>query len=205
MQNVTITNGVIKRGATIKTGDFENKRGDIELSFTVAEGSDASAAISHVNQIINVQLIELLGEGTMIIKTSVTVPAEEKKPGKKAAKLPKEEKPAVEEDDPLADRAPLPGTIDATGPKPPKPREEAVVNEDDLGDLLGTGEAAKEITDKELTDAAQKCQAANKNAPAIRKILAELGIKVPPGRIIDLPQEKRQSFLDKLKEVKPLA
>ena len=77
--------------------------------------------------------------------------------------------------------------------------------DDGLGDLMGGAEPAKEITDKELTDSTQQCQAKNKNAPAIRKALNDCGVKHPPGRIIDLPQEKRQSYLDKLKEIKPLA
>ena len=88
-----------------------------------------------------------------------------------------------------------------------KPKAEEAVEDDNLDDLMGgdAAPAAKEITDKELNDATQKCQSAAKNAPAIRKILGDLGIKTPPGRIIDLPQDKRQKYLDLLLTVKPLA
>jgi hypothetical protein len=200
---MTITNGTLKYGQTVKTGDYENKRADVELSFTCAEGEDINEKMEHVKSVARHHLHSLLS-----LADTTAKPAVEKPAGKKAVKLPKEEKPApAEEDDPLADRAPLP----TNAPKPSKVKEEKVATAEDddplgIDDLIDEeAQPAKEVTDKELTDATQKCQAANKNAPAIRKILAELGIKTPPGRIIDLPQEKRHSYLDKLKEVKPLA
>jgi hypothetical protein len=80
-----------------------------------------------------------------------------------------------------------------------------VVDENDISALMGGAEPAKEITDKELQDAAQKCMDRCKNAPGIHKVLRDLGIKSPPGRIIDLPQDKRQTYLDELLKIKPLA
>ena len=207
---MTITNGTIKYGHTVKTGDFENKRGDVELSFNVAEGQDAGEVLDHVRGVAHRHLHTLLGlEGTRETVAAPKAPKPPKPAAKAAAEAPKPvEKPAAatsgaEEVEDPGTPAYLKGKMldPATG----KPVVETKPEDEDLGDLLGGGEPAKEITDKELTDATQKCQAAVKNAPAIRKILADLGIKTPPGRIIDLPQEKRQTYLDKLKEVKPLA
>lgn len=198
MPNVTITNGTVKYGRTVKTGDFESKRGDVELSFTVAEGEDANAAITKVERMAIGHVFDILGvkeDSTRAVHVEVAK-SEKEKPAK-APKMPTAVKPAVIEpvDDLMSD---IDGTISQTV----APVVESV--DDGLGDLLGES-VTEEITDKELMDAAQKCQSANKNSPAIRKILSDLGVKVPPGRIIDVPQAKRQTFLDSLKEVKPLA
>lgn len=61
------------------------------------------------------------------------------------------------------------------------------------------------ITDAELMDATTKHQQHVKNAIAIKKLIRELGVTTPPGRLIDLAQDKRQEYLDRLKDIKPLA
>ena len=196
-----ITNGKITFGRTIKTGDYENKRIDVELSFTLPEDGDAEVSdyIGAVGEMAVKQLNDLLADK---VPSGVKLTKEEK-PAKAAKKLPaavKEEKTktdaSVMEEDPLADRA--------TPPFLKSEAKGAETVEEGIDDLLGDN-GAKEITDKELTDATQKCQARAKNAPAIRTLLGSLGIKVPPGRIIDLPQEKRADYLKKLEDIKPLA
>ena len=206
MSNVQITNGTVKHGRTVKTGDFENKRADVELSFNIPEGEDADAAIAHVHQKAKAHLTQILCE------EAPQAPAKAAAPRKAAA--PKVPVPAtvaqpsapkvdasVIEDAPVEEQEKVPGFL--TGGK-----SAAVQDRDEIDNFIYQdegAETAREITDKDLNDATQKCQAANKNSPAIRKLLNELGIKVPPGRIIDLPQEKRQVYLNKLLEIKPLA
>lgn len=204
-----ITNGTIKVGRTIKTGDFENKRFDVELSFTIPEDGDAEVAdyVSAVGELAMKQMNDMIGA-----KEAAPKPAAATKP----PKVPKAEKPA--------EKAPEKSAADPSDmeeldrPTPPTPKfiekevaaankkaEASEVDENDISSLMGGAEPAKEITDKELQDAAQKCMDKNKNAPAIHKVLRDLGIKSPPGRIIDLPQDKRQQYLDDLLKIKPLA
>lgn len=61
------------------------------------------------------------------------------------------------------------------------------------------------ITDAELMDAVSKAQERVKNAVAIRLLINNCGVKSPPDRLILMPQDQRQKFLDGLKEIKPLA
>lgn len=217
MTNVQITNGVVKYGRTMKTGDYENKRADVELSFTVPEGEDGEAAIAKVGSMAAAHCVAILGAApdSALATNAPEVPAKGKAAAApaKAAEKPAEkasEKTAADASE-IVDDTPVPAFIKgqmldaATGKPSEKPKAAAEAVEENIDDLLGGGEAAKEITDKELTDATQKCQVANKNAPAIRKALKDVGVTSPPGRIIDIAQDKRQTYLDKLKEIKPLA
>ncbi len=199
MTNVQVTNGTIKYGRTIKTGDFENKRGDVELSFNVPEGEDPHAAIEHVKGMTHSHCHSLLNHKEAVTEAPVAKKAPGRPPAMPKASIAKAapDASAVVEDDPLADRADLPAVL------------KSVVNppvEENLDDLMGGVESvSREITDKEITDATQKCQVRAKNGPAIRKLLNELGVKTPPGRLFDLLQEKRQEYLDKLEAIQPLA
>jgi hypothetical protein len=198
MTNVKVTNGVIKYGRSIKTGDFESKRGDVELSFTIAEGADADEAIAAVEGMAIKHVFDILGHQ----EDSARKAAPKAEAAGKAPKPPKATAAATTKAADASDveEPPAPKFIE----KEVAAKAAAAPAEENLDDLLCM-EPTKEITDKELTDATQKCQAAVKNAPAIRKLVADMGVKMPPGRIIDIPQDKRQEYLDKLKEVKPLA
>lgn len=197
-----ITNGTVKYERTVKTGDFENKKFSAELSFTIPEDGNPATSLSLVAGMAETQVLATLGlQAGAHAAPSANAPKAPAK-GKAAAPAPKPapapapaaDASVVDDTDPLTDRAPMP-------PKS-KAAAAAVVDENDLGDILG--EAPKEITDKELNDAVSKQQAAVKNAPAIRNLIAAMGVKMPPGRVIDIPQAKRQEFLDKLKEVKSI-
>ena len=199
MSEVTITNGVIKYSETRKITEFEPKRAEVELAFNIAEGQDPDECIEIVTVMVHNHVQKILGSKSEV---AAPKPAKETKSPGKPPKMPAADKPAAK---PAADAS---AVVDEPTPaaKTEAPKADAAaVGDDDLGDLMGGAEPAKEITDKELNDATQKCQAAVKNAPAIRKLLTDLGIKSPPGRIIDLPQENRQKYLDGLKEIKPLA
>lgn len=199
MSNLQITNGTVKYGRTVKTGDFESKRADVELAFSVPEGEDAENVIERVQDIAMQKCEAILGFSVKAkpAKKDAAV-AEEKPAAGKAKKIPAVETSA-EVEEPVAVAA-KPAVAAKAGAA-----EE--VGEDNIDDILGMEAPAKEkeITDKELNDATQKCQAENKNSPAIRKLIEEAGVKSPPGRIIDIAQNKRQGYLDGLKKVKPLA
>ncbi len=139
------------------------------------------------------------------------VPARGRKPGSAKPTLAaetvvdEEANKAAETDEEKAQSEVLAKNASAKTKKTEETETEETKADESLADLMGEESSVKEITDKELNDATQSCQARVKNAPAIRKILAELGVKQPGGRLIDLPQDKRQTYIDKLKEVKPLA
>ena len=191
---VQITNGSVKYGRTVKTGDFEGKRGDVELTFNIPEGDDIDAAVLHVQEKAVGYIHSLLGQQED--KTILALA------GKKAKKLPKAT--VVEPEEDVADDRATPPFLKKEVAAQKATKEEEAVEEENIDDLLG-GEEVKEVTDKEITDAVQKCQARAKNAPAIRKLLGDYGIKVPPGRTIDVPQAKRSEFITKLDDIKPLA
>lgn len=204
-----ITNGTVKYGETVKTGDYENKRVDVELSFTLAEDEDADLAIAVVGSSARHQAgLMLTGCKTAPKANAAQAIVEEVVKTTKAPKAPKAPVKATDAsavDEPMETPAFLKGKMldPATGKPAAEVADPAAVEDDGLGDLLGTG--AKEITDKELTDATQKCQSANKNSPAIRLALKTVGVVSPPGRIIDIPQDKRQEYLNELLKIKPLA
>lgn len=203
----TITGGTIKYGETRKMAEFENKRADVELAFNVAEGEDAAKAIEVVKDLARNHC------HTMLAGVS-NAPKYGNAPALAVAVAFNDEPQAsiVNEANPLTTtksrgRKPAPKmpaqeekitTVEAeiVIPEPPAaPKAEVVI-----------AEPVKDgITDAELMDATTKCQQKVMNAPAIRKLLNECGVKAPPGRIIDLPQDKRQTFLNGLNSIKPLA
>ena len=56
-----ITGGEVGFGRTVKTGDFENKRVDVKLSFTVGDGEDYSTILGLAAQQAHDKCHEMLG------------------------------------------------------------------------------------------------------------------------------------------------
>lgn len=192
--SATITNGSVKYGETRKTGDFENKRADVELSFSLPDGADVDEAIKQVIRQTKTKCFELLGVKpealtSEALKVSTTEETKAVKPAKpKAPKMP--ESPSAEKEEKA-----VANPAEISEPVTPANAVE------DLEDVLGS----KTITDAELMDATTKQQEEVKNPAAIRKLITECGVKCPPGRLIDIAQDKRQQYLDGLKTIKPLA
>lgn len=216
---VQITNGRISYGQTVKTGEWENKKGEVELSFSVAEGTDADAAIkqvqtqcrAHLHTMLGLAFSEqhahLEGPGNPAGSAAGTKPAAAPKAPKAPKAAAKNAADASIIDDLTATGAAAGQAGEGTAAHADDAGQASAAGEENLDDLLGgtITDAPKEITDKELNDATQACQARAKNGAAVRKALNDLGVKTPPGRIIDLPQDKRQAYLDKLKAIQPLA
>lgn len=206
---MTITNGTIKYGQTVKTGDYENKRADVELSFTVPEGEDAQGHIEHAHELAKHHCHRILGQASNSPASNPTAAA----PVKIEAVAPvAKPTPVARGKSKLAATKASAEAIDART-ESQEEAQPAILQKDtskekeesSLDDLLGLNEAPTEITDKALNDAVQKQQDAVKNAPGIRKLLNEFGIKTPPGRLIDLEQSKRADFIAKLQLIKALA
>lgn len=201
--NINITNGIVKFKRNIKTGDYEGKDASVELTFSVPEGENAGDHIAYVAILAENHVNAALGLAQPDKKVTV-------------ASNPTTAAPAKTEAAPASKPTRATGSKAKAAPAK-KEKDPAALEESDeeeveestgntLDDLLGLNEtAAVEITDKALNDAVQKAQDTVKNAPAIRKLLNECGVKTPGGRLIDLEQNKRQDFMDKLKLIKPLA
>lgn len=207
MTEAQITNGIIKYGETRKIADFENKRADVEISFTIADAKDAEQVIENIQQMVRRKCVEMLGLAPIL-------PAANLKPEHLVSDL--MQAPPLPTTGPAPARKPrapkmpevsAPVTADPAAMDEPTVYKEGDVVQTSDGDkavaMLPVGPAT--ITDADLMDATTKCQQAVKNSPAIRKLLNQLGVVTPPGRLIDLPQVKRQEYLDGLKTIKPLA
>lgn len=199
MTNVQILNGVIKYGRTIKTGDFESKRGDVELSFNILEGEGIDGAVHHVLNKATHHLHSLLGH-PQDARNLVAAPVAKEESAPKAARGRPAAKPM-----PVVDASAM--VEEEVVPAFLAKKDAAEVVDDEFEAMLGTPvpETTREITDKELMDAVTEVQSRVKNSPGLRKVLNECGVKAPPGRIIDIPQDMRQKYLDEIKKVPPLA
>jgi hypothetical protein len=205
---MVIQSGKVIYGRTVKTGDYENKRIDIELAFTVDDGQDAEAVVGVVGQMAVKKAHELLG-----LKAPAVAPTTEQANGAKEA--------AAERMNAAEGKAPKPPRAPKPAPAKPEPKPEALKDEleveqpkaeapkpetpADDWETAGAAEPPKEITDKELSDAAiRKVTELQKDhqgaAPAmIRKLIATFFTE-PAGKMLrDIPQARRQEFLDKLK------
>lgn len=192
----TITGGTVKYGETKKLADFENRVAHVELSFNLMEDEDTDAAITRVSMLAKAKYQEMTGNARITTPTVAPVGMNLLEPGglteiplktEKKSKAPAMPPVAAKEETVVVVEAEI------TIPEPPKTPKKAVEPSETV------------ISDEQLNDATTKTQAAVKNAPAIRKLLNELGVKTPPGRLIDLSQDKRQTYLDGLKLIKPLA
>lgn len=181
-----ITGGAVKFGRTVKTGDYENKRGDIEFSFNVGEGESETDIVTHATTLAQIKLANLLG-----LQVSGTAPVQEPKDRPRPGRPPGSgAKPPAQPADP-AEVVPEPPakantTVAATGADP------AAVADD-----LMTG-IAPEITDKSLAQAIADHNEKIQNTLAIRNLIGAYGV----GRATEIPQAKRSAFLTELRAIK---
>lgn len=211
MTEVQITNGSVKYGETRKTGDFENKRADVELTFNIGEKQNADEVVLEVSKKAKAYLEEILSGNKPKNLTPMAprmpkppeTPAQASQSEAQTANLNKQVTtvlPVVAVGGDLSTvQEPTPFQI---AQKSVENKQALVIEKIKLASEIIN---ANEITDAQLMDATTKCQQHVKNAPAIRKLLNELGVKAPPGRLIDLPQDKRQPYLEGLSKIKPLA
>jgi len=207
-----ITGGEVGFGRTVKTGDFENKRVDVKLSFTVGDGEDYSTILALAAQQAHAKCHEMLG----LREKPLPAPANQPAPGANGKVAPTTTGPIVETAGPAeaANKArakrppkieqPDPAAVDvaaeqppAKTPEPPKaaePDPAAVVEEEWAG-------AASEITDADLMGAITKKNGEIKNPVLIRNLIGKYVPAPKPAR--EIPQDKRQAFLNELTALKP--
>lgn len=201
-----ITGGTISYGETRKIADYENKNAKVELNFNVAEGADHAQAIENVKSLAKRHCNEML-HGVMQKQTIMSTPADQYcKPAFQiiGEMLDEQEAKAVEK---KVHHKRAPKMPEVTTNSPDVTASQGGNASDMIMNFvvpLSETPTITVITDATIMDSVSKTQEKVKNAPAIRKLLNEF-VKSPPNRVVDLPQDKRQAFLDGLKLIKPLA
>lgn len=201
-----ITGGKVLFGRTVKTGDYENKRVDVELAFSVGDNEDYKAILDLAAAQAHAKAHEMLGLREKPLATPAPAPVEQPKP----AEAKPQSGPVVETAGPKeadakkrAKKPPVvadPAAVDvvAEQPKPaePEPANDpaAVVEEEWAG-------APAEITDADLMAAITKKNGEIKQPQAIRNLIGKYVPAPKPAR--EIPQDKRQAFLAELGALKP--
>lgn len=195
---MSITNGSITIEDGTKAAEEYAPARKVSVTLAFAYDVEGLDILSAAADIANAKVTELLGKTAKpkpATTASATVPVTEKKATKAKDKAPEKTK------DDLAREA---GLLEET-PAPTDPKLATKKPDDDLSELLGD-EAPKPITDAELSSAAQKKNATEKEkntnwAPTkIRELVAEYA--GAGKQIRDIPAEKRQEFLTKLDALK---
>lgn len=199
-----LTHGEITYSQTVNTGDYNSKKAEAKIGFRVDEGAsiaEAKAMADNAGQVAISKVVELLGlpskpdVGKNIMREAKIEANIAANTGKTKADL------AAEAAAPAATktRAKKPPAADpADIEEVPKPAAKDPADLDDGFDPVPEKkvEAPTKVTDEELTSAMTRRNAVIKNAAAIRGLVAEF--VAHPGRAIDIPQERRKEFLEKL-------
>jgi hypothetical protein len=202
-----ITGGKVSFRRVVQPAQYESKEGNVELSFVVAEGEGdkAQAFLDATAQMAQAKALELVGLKPVTstakpdLKVVETPPSEtaqkakDEAKAKAAAKLNAKDKPKGDLDG-LDDPKPQ----ITKNPEDRKPADElAGLDTEVLGDPDGLDTAPKEITDTELRDAVSAWVNKNKNAGAVKELRSKFA-GPPPKGLNDIPQAKRQEFLEAL-------
>ena len=203
-----ITGGEVSYGRTMKTGDFENKRVDVKLSFSVEDGEDHTAILDAAAKEAHGKAHAMLGikkPDPAPEPVATSVPQTPKVADKPKAEV-KVDKPkaATKGKDALGgegNEGIPPGLKRANATLetiPDTDGEDAGFNED-------AAESQPEISDEALSTAMNRKVAVlkGKHQGAAPKLIKELinTFVEPPKKSHDIPQNLRAQFLKKLEEL----
>lgn len=179
---MTVTNGTIEYSRTVRPADFESISAKVVLSFAVEEGSDPAVVVAKVHDIAVAEVHRRVGL------------SKPKAVGSSAAKpsIAPVENPTVAA--PVASTKPEP-SAEANATISPDPA--SIVEPETVPEAEPTPVT---ITDKELHSAVNLAVEKKVPAQAIRKLTAEFTGEVGKSMTL-IPQEARQAFLAKLKEL----
>lgn len=217
-----ITNGKVTFERAVRPADYETKRAIVELSFTVADGEDAGAVVERVGQIAQEKALQLVGlkpaasgntassvaaappsaQGGKEAVAAVLNAADKKpRPGRPPKVAPAADAAAVVEE-PAGKGNDTDLQMSADAAKVAHAAAE-VVEEANADDAILGAESAPEVTDKDITDAITRKNAAlqktiGKESPIkLRALIAKFAGPVPKASR-DIPQASRRKFLDEL-------
>lgn len=203
-----ITNGKVTYGRTLKTGDYENKRVDVELSFSVGEGESYESILAQAAIAAHRKAHEMLG--LSVLKGEVPAGAGTKEAAASALNAKDAKQPPIEAKrppgrPPKATPPPAvdhPVLADPTVLEDPKPAGTKVDDLPKTVDPLALDElaiddfsapAVEEITDEQLHSRLTIKNSTLKNPIMIRQLVLKYA---GPGKSsVQIPQEKRVAFL----------
>jgi hypothetical protein len=196
-----ITGGKVNYGRTVKTGDYENKRADAELSFTVDEGEQPVTGIEQASKLAFEAVVRILKLAPAASVAPATAPAP-------AEAAPVVVQPITKADLEKAAKAPraAPGkkkaneAINATG-RSVEGGQPADPAEVDLGGQANFDAILAIIPDTDLTAACNTKHAEINDRDRIKGLVGKY-VDQPKGPVISIPQEKRAAFLAELKTLK---
>lgn len=206
-----ITGGKVTFGRTVQPAQYETKRAEVEIHFTIAEGAGPEAEQAELNaaaEMAQAKALELVG-----LRKADKAPAAElaapekpapKKADKPAAETPKQTKSKADLEAELmaqlaakeAAAAKSAATVEDPAPNistTPEDRKDPAAVDDDL---FKADETPPQITDADLRTRITKHNEKIKNGPAIRTLIAKY-VKAGQGAN-DIPMDKRQAFLTEL-------
>lgn len=188
-----ISGGEVTYGRTVKTGDYENKRVDVKLTFGVDEGEDVEAILTKVSITAVRKAHEMLGIPAPAAATAAVAPksaattAKATEAAAAVTAVEKTQKPA-QAPKPAAEAVEEPAQI-STGAERVDPAQVA----DELDEVAP-------ITDAQLADAAKTKNASLKDPVRIKALRDKYAGKTP-SILSEIPQEKRAEFLAELKKM----
>lgn len=204
-----ITNGKISYSRTLNTGDFNNKKAEVQLEFSAEPGKHTDA-LNTVSRLAIDKCNEMLGQASP--KSGAAVVQVAASSGGDKAALAAAAQAAVSVEPTIA-RTP---EAAPKAKKPPKPPKDAASLDDIEGatvakpvvdaaslddDLLGAAET--EITDADIQNKIVATNGVIKNPKAIRDLIAKY--VTAPKRATDIPKELRSKFFGELEQLKPAA
>lgn len=186
-----ITGGTVSFRRVVQPAQYESKEASVNLSFVVDEGSSQEVVhdmLEAVAQTARTKALEMVGLRPAGDSASTSAPV-----AVKETKPPRTRKAAAEtrqiSENPEDRQDPLAGAGAGTQ-KPPEPVQ--TVGDPDGLDL----EPAKDITDKDLSDAVTAWVNKHKNPQKVKDLRSQY---VAAGASLrDIPQDKRAEFLAKL-------
>lgn len=205
MATARICGGTAMYGRTVKTGEYENKKAEVTINFDAEEGdatdilnTASTMALAKVHEMLQIKL-----PASHIPPAAVVAAADGKKRG---AGRPSNAERAMQ-----AAVKGLPASNISTGEerKDPAAMDDFEVEskapiaktpEVDLDDFGIEVPKQPVISDAEIGSALQRRQGELKDAPRIRALIAKYAPAGANGlhNARDIPQEKRQDFLDEL-------
>jgi anti-sigma28 factor (negative regulator of flagellin synthesis) len=192
-----ISGGEVTYGRTMKTGDYENKRVDVKLTFGVDDGEDVEAILTKVSITAVRKAHEMLGIPAPAAATAAVASksAATAKAGKEAAaavtKVEKTQTPTPAAAETVVDekKVAVEQAAISTGAERVDPAQVA----DELDEVAP-------ITDAQLADAAKQKNATLKDPVRIKALRDKYAGKTP-SILSEIPKDKRQAFLDELKKM----
>ena len=208
-----ITGGSVTFSRTVQPAQYESKKAEVTLTFTLDEGATLDTAQTFLAEVSNVAKTRALNDiGLKVAATASVEPTaapvglkgnvvDEDRPKSTRGPKSKAEKEAakvaeiakINQADPL-DLEPQRDTVAEAANE----AQEAAGSDADA-DLLESSPPPQPVTDKDMMDAVSKKMTDTGNSKAIKDIRSKY--VQPPLGIKDIPQNKRPAFLEDLKKV----